>query len=236
MKEKLRTINILNHVFSIPESAVGKLNEMGAVYPYGAADHDLHVCIDELDTADVIALFDAVIAARVVSEGLKKYNEAKAAAEPVPAFAVLGSIQRLALQPGDTIVVTPHDDLSDTAATRLAQDVLAATGHQNKVLILPIGTTIGTMGVDMGKPMSGDAKAGAEIPLSPGDGAAKPKPAGDAPYMRGLETFEAAVAEFRVEAQAAANAAIRAMKKAYEAGVPAAITETIWITASGRAK
>lgn len=236
MKEKLRTINVLNHVFSIPEAAVQNLLDIAAVYPCGAVDHDLHVNIDVLDTADVIALFDAVIEGDRISCAVKQaepsgrpvYPEAKAESEEASRAAItIGDVQRLALQPGDTIVLTPTDTMSDVAAKRLANDVMAATGGR-KVLILEPGTTIGTMGVDMGKPMSGDVKAAAEIPLSPGDGAERmnePKPK--------AKSIEDATEELRAALKQSSELASRAMVKARAAGVPFTIAASLLLESDG---
>lgn len=240
MKEKLRTINVLNHVFSIPQTAVYNLRAIDAVYECGTVDHDLHISTDEIELEHVIALFDAVIEGDRISRAVKQaepsgrpaYPEAKAEAEEAPRASItFGDVHRLALQPGDTIVLTPTDTMSDVAAKRLAKDVMAATGGR-KVLILEPGMMIGTMGVDMGKPISfanlASAKAGAEIPLSPGDGAERAGENG----KRSLKEMEELIAETRIELQRVANESMRAMVKASEAGIPKSVIEVMWAIAS----
>lgn len=251
MKEKLRAINVLNHVFSIPYAAAPKLVDIGAAYNCEAVAHDLHVCIDDLELEHVIALFDAVIEGDRISRAVKQaepsgrpvYPEGKVEAEEAPRASItFGDVQRLALQPGDTIVLTPTDTMSDVAAKRLANDVMAATGG-SKVLILEPGMMIGTMGVDMGVEDdtskidfsnlgSAKAKAGAEIPLSPGDGAER---AGEKGKLS-LKEMEELIAETRIELQRVANESMRAMVKASEAGIPKSVIEVMWAIASGQAR
>jgi len=160
MKDLLRRITIGSTFVSIPVEMVANLVGEGLIYKCSSPEHDFHIAIDNIDDDEkLIPLFSAVV---VGHELWKAMGGDKNEADGID-FSHLGSkakpaqatdeastdldALRLTLRPGDTIVLTPKDEMSDVAAKRLADEVMAATGG-NKVLILEPGMSIRVMGTD----------------------------------------------------------------------------------------
>lgn len=58
----------------------------------------------------------------------------------------LGDVQRLVMKPGDTVVVTCDETISDEVVKRIHDHVKAVVGPDHKVLVLSGGLKIGVVG------------------------------------------------------------------------------------------
>lgn len=61
-------------------------------------------------------------------------------------ISFLGEAQRLSLKPGDIVVVTCKDIISEEAAKRIHDHVRSAVGDDHKVLVLTGGLKLGVFG------------------------------------------------------------------------------------------
>jgi hypothetical protein len=57
----------------------------------------------------------------------------------------LGDVQRLTMEPGDVLVLSVHDEISQEAAARLKEQVLATIGTDRKVMVLSRGMKVGVL-------------------------------------------------------------------------------------------
>lgn len=60
----------------------------------------------------------------------------------------LGDVQRLTLKPGDTLVLSCAEPISDETAERLTQYLVAKFGPEQRVLVMGDGLKVGVLSPD----------------------------------------------------------------------------------------
>ncbi len=66
-----------------------------------------------------------------------------------PEIRYLGDVQRLALKPGDTLVLSIDQHLSDEIANRLSKELRQRLHGDFPVIVLSAGMKLGVIGIDL---------------------------------------------------------------------------------------